>query len=294
MRDLLLKCRVAAGPSWTGQHALYGGTSTPAIYLSRPRARSAARSPSPLSLPLLAAELCSLVSWILTPETPRKKGAQKEGTVECKGGVRGGGRRRKREKTVEISRRHHSLPPRRLSVSPPFLWPYKTAFHPHSWWRQRDEMRPAESHAGAEPSRRDSQDRALIEEHELREKERAKGEGENRNAFFGRARARRHYSHEDRKHRGARREGWDPWIIARSYFSFLYIVLYLGGGGRRAHIRRTGCYARPDTALTRARKTGKLKEATNTSYFARPTVYLYLYNQLHFYLISHIASHIFN
>lgn len=38
MRDLLLKHGVAAGASWTGQHALYGGTSTLAIYLSYSRA----------------------------------------------------------------------------------------------------------------------------------------------------------------------------------------------------------------------------------------------------------------
>lgn len=50
MRDLLLKHRVAAGASWTGQHALYGGTSTLAIYLSPSLLRVLPRLPFPLSL----------------------------------------------------------------------------------------------------------------------------------------------------------------------------------------------------------------------------------------------------
>lgn len=67
MRDLLLKHRIATGASWTGQRALYGGTSTPAIYLSpsppprvllfplslffsRLRPASPPASPSPFSL----------------------------------------------------------------------------------------------------------------------------------------------------------------------------------------------------------------------------------------------------
>lgn len=227
MRDLLLKHGVAAGPVST----LFMAVHPRLQFIFPARARSAFPFVAFLFSPT---RLCSLISWILTPETRRKKAAQKED-----GGVRRG--KEKREKAVEISRRHHSLPPRRLSVSPPSLWPYKAAFHPHSWWRKRDAMRPAESRAKLDRgSRRDSQDRALIGEHELGEQEGAKGRKQD--AFFGRARARRHYSHEDRKHRGARREGWDPWIIARSYFFFLYIVLYLGACTHTES--RAGYYAR--------------------------------------------------
>lgn len=207
-----------------------------------------------------SAELCSLVSWILTPETPRKKGAQKEGMAGVQTGVR-----RRGEKEKRRLKYHGDIIRYRCVVYPYRHPPYGRIKQPSiliSWWRQRDAMRPAESHA-AEPSRRDSQDRALIEEHELGEKEGGERQGGKQDAFFGRARARRHYSHEDRKHRGARREGWDPWIIARSYFFFLYIVLYLGGEVcAHTHTKsRAGCYARPDTALTRAGKNREVRRS---------------------------------
>lgn len=108
------------------------------------------------------------------------------------------------------------------------------------------------------------------------EKEGANGKGENRTLFFGRARARRHYSHEDRKHRGARREGWDPWIIARSYFFFLYIVLYLGG----VHTYKAQGWvlrARTDTALTWARKTQGSKRKQQIQSYMRVLLYIYTY-----------------
>lgn len=100
--------------------------------------------------------LCSLVPWILTPEVPRKKDAQEAtGRVqkeESGGEGKPGGKEGMGKDKVEISRRHHSLPPRRLSVSPPSLWPYKTAFHPHSW-RRRTVARPAENRAELSASR---------------------------------------------------------------------------------------------------------------------------------------------
>lgn len=91
----------------------------------------------------------SLVSWIFTPEVPWKEGeTEGEKEMSVRGGGRGGekpsGKEGKGKDKVEISRRHHSLPPRRLFVSPPSLWPYKTAFYPHSW-RRHTVARPAEN-----------------------------------------------------------------------------------------------------------------------------------------------------
>lgn len=97
----------------------------------------------------------------------------------------------------------------------------------------------------AELSRRDSQDRTLIGGARAWRK-RSERQGRKQDAFFGHARSRRHYSHEDRKHRGARREGWDPWIIARSYFFFLYIVLSTSEACTHTK-RRAGYHALADT-----------------------------------------------
>lgn len=230
-----------------GQHALYGGTSTPAIYLSRPRALSAfpfvaflfSPTPSPALLPRLVN---------LDPGN----GCEEERAEGWRKGMQRGGRKEgKREKTVEISRRHHSLPPRRLSVSPPSLWPYKTAFHPHSQWRTRDAAESRAELSWAESSRfaRSHFNRIA----RARRKRRRRKAREKTGRFFrSRPSPPALLSRQDRKHRGARREGWDPWIIARSYFFFLYIVLYLGG----VHTHEAqGWLPRADTALTRARKT---------------------------------------
>lgn len=127
MRDLLLKHTVAAGASWTGQHALYGGTSTPAIYLS-PLVRSAtAALPFPLSLffSRLPRPCGSTVVVVvlpcpvnLDPGSKRRSGRARETEEGCEREKRSGGRARRRLKYHEDIIRY---PPRRLSVSPPSL-----------------------------------------------------------------------------------------------------------------------------------------------------------------------------
>lgn len=118
MRDLLLKHRVAAGASWTGQHALYGGTSTPAIYLSPSLLRVLPRLPFPLSLffsrlPRLPGSSVVVVDDDLPRPVNLDPGSAALGEGRerrQKKGAKGEKKRRSGEKTVEISRRHHSLP----------------------------------------------------------------------------------------------------------------------------------------------------------------------------------------
>lgn len=147
--------------------------------------------------------------------------------------------------------------------------------------------RPKVAPSWAEPNRRDSQDHTLIGGARARRKRRSERQGRKQDAFFGHARTRRHYSYEDRKHRGARREGWDPWIIARSYFFFLYIVLYLGG----VHTYEVQDWV-PRAGRNGANSGTKNKEVERSYKYVLLYIYTYTIETIFIWFL--ITSHIFN
>lgn len=135
-------------------------------------------SPSPATLP-------RLVNLDPGSAVKRRRDGRVQKEKSEREGEKPGGKEGKGKDKVEISRRHHSLPPRRLFVSPPSLWPYKTAFHPHSW-RRHTVARPAENRVELSASRFTRSHFNRIARTGEEKKRRNERQGRKQDAFFGR------------------------------------------------------------------------------------------------------------